>query len=113
LQRTGVQRTAHSRCHERPVRYEAVSYVGEFEFAGEEGYTSANATRLPLLVRPLLDDACGGIETGELKLGGDGIVGAGLHIGSRGRSPDVRLSARKNGPNKTVEVFASIHEQRG
>jgi hypothetical protein len=112
LQLSGVKRTVHSRCDKEPVSYESATWVGEFEFRGEEGYTTASATSLPFEVRPLLDLICAGV-TSELHVGGDDLPGAGLSIGSRGKQPRVKVSARTNAPGKPVEVSARIREQRG
>jgi hypothetical protein len=109
-QPTGTERTAHPQCG-KPVRYEAVSYVGSFEFRGEGGYTTASATRLPMLVTPLLNFVCSATITG--KSGGPNLSGAGLHVGSRGQPPHLSLLARTNGPGKAVGLSASLQEQHG
>ena len=111
LRPDGTQRTAHD-CEGKPLRYEGATWVGEFEFHGEEGYTTVSATRLPFSLQPTFRLLCGGALT-ELHAGGEGLAGASLHIGSRGSQPRVGVSARTNGPGKAVELMASIDEQDG
>lgn len=108
---SGEVRTFASSCDASPWRYEPVSYVGEVDFRGEEGYTQASATSASLLVKPIVESQC--VVYGELHVGGEGIAGAGLHIGSRHGKPRVQLSARTNGPRAATYLSASIREQRG
>jgi hypothetical protein len=110
-ERSGLERRFQPRCDTPPYRYEPVTYVGEVEFRGEEGYVDATASRLPLLVKPVVESQC--LIYGEIHVGGEGAAGAGLHIGSRRGAPRVQVSARTNGPGKVVELSASITERRG
>jgi hypothetical protein len=111
LNQSGAQRTAHSRCDHHTVRYEGGTWVGEFAFRGEHGYTTAEATSLPYRLEPLLDLLCSGV--GYSHTGGDQVAGAGLDVGASNDGRRVKLSAHTNGPGKAVEVSASIHEQHG
>ena len=93
------------------VPYDKGSYVGEFEFHGEEGYADATATRLPLSLQPYLDSICGGVGIGEIF--GHGIPGARLTATARKRLGRVSLQVNQNHPGARVKAQASIDERRG
>lgn len=107
LQPSGVKRTARD-CRGKPVEYEGGSWVGEFEIRGEEGFTTASATRLPFTVKPFLRLICSSIGGGHSR--GNAAF---LQVGANDPASHLSLSAWTEGPGKAVGVTASIREQRG
>ncbi|MDQ3726369.1 MAG: hypothetical protein M3335_10850 [Actinomycetota bacterium] len=92
------------------VPYEKGSYVGEFEFHGEEGFADAGATRLPLSLHPYIDVICGGVSIIEIFGSGPG---ARLTATARKRLGRVSLQVNQNRPGARVKAQASIDEKRG
>jgi len=93
------------------VPYDKGSYVGEFEFHGEEGYAEAAATNIPLSLHPFIDFICGGFSIGETF--GHGIPGARLTARARLQGRKVSLQVNQNRPGARVKTQVSIDERRG
>jgi hypothetical protein len=91
--------------------YEKGTYVGTFEFHGEEGYAEASATSLPLSLHPFIDFVCGGAGFGETF--GDRNPGARLTAAARKLEARVSLQVNQNRRGARVKVGASIDEMRG
>lgn len=108
---SGVVKREHSTCDKTPVRFEAGSYQGAFEFHGEEGYAEASATSVPASISPLLNLVCGGSVGGEA--GGQGLPGARLRLFSKSGSQTVHLQANKNRPGAAATYEATIEERSG
>jgi hypothetical protein len=95
---------------DRAVPYDKGSYVGEFEFHGEEGFADVSATRLPLSLHPYIDSICGGL--GIVEIFGSG-PGARLTATAPKRLGRVSLQVNQNRPGARVRAQASINEKRG
>ena len=92
-------------------RIEEGSYVGEFEFHGEEGFSELRATSLRFDLHPFIDFVCGGAGTGETR--GPGLPGARLLAKAARDGAKVLLRVIQNRPGAPVEVEASLKEKRG
>lgn len=96
-------------CGGDPTQFEAGAYEGSIEFNGEQGYTSASATRVRAEVKPFLGLACAGPGEGETR--GRGLPGARLMIRSPARHLTIRLN--KNRPGSRARYRAEIKERQG
>jgi hypothetical protein len=90
---------------------EEASYVGSFEFHGEEAYTGVTETRIPVDYRFYADGLCGGVTEGMT--GGSGLPGARLRADFRGRADRLELEVMKNRPSAPTRVEASVAETDG
>jgi hypothetical protein len=112
FQPSGAKGSAAPACQPNDkVPYDKGSYVGEFEFHGEEGYAEATATNVPLSLHPFIDLICGGLGIGETF--GHGDPGARLTARARFRDRKVSLQVNQNRPGARVTVQVSIGERRG
>lgn len=109
---SGLQETARSSCDPADkLTYEKGSYVGAVEFRGEEGYTRATATRVPLWMRLLVDFGCASLVGGELS--GSRLPGARLRVRRRLDDGNLLLQVNQNRPGGRVWAEAAIEEKRG
>jgi hypothetical protein len=92
-------------------RIEEGSYVGEFEFHGEEGFSELSATSLRFDPHPFIDILCTSPGTGEAQ--GPGLPGARLLAKAAPGGAKVLLRAIQNRPGAPVGIEASLKEQRG
>ncbi len=107
---TGERGRAAPRCEpDQWIAYDKGSYVGEFEFLGEEGYTEATVTSVPLELHPYLDLICGGYNVSELF--GNRAPGAQLTATVRKGEERVSLEVNQNRPGARVKAQASINEK--
>jgi hypothetical protein len=111
VQPTGKTETLNSKCDGsgKSTTIPATELVGTIEFHGEEGFTDVEATRTPLLLKPISEIVCGAV-TVEGKEGGDGIPGAGLAIKRKG-GPSLKLA--QNRPGAPVFYTAQMKEKDG
>jgi hypothetical protein len=98
-----------SACGGDPTQFEGGVYEGSIEFDGEQGYTSASATRVRAEVKPFLSLVCTGHGEGETRA--RGLPGARLMVGSPARHLTVRLN--KNRPGSRVRYRAEMKERLG
>lgn len=112
LNPSGREKTIGLRCSRGATfTYEPGTYEGVLEFKGEEGYTAARATQVPL--RPLIEPStfCGGGRgTGEAR--GPGIPGARLQGESYADGRALTFQVNKNRPRGVVVFEASLRERR-
>ena len=104
---TGKARTAHSGCGGDPVRFDSGYYEGAISFHGEEGFTTAEATKAPGDLDFLLGLVCPGMSGG----GGPFFPGAELDINSSGSRFGPDLMVIKNRPTAPTHYEASISEK--
>jgi hypothetical protein len=107
---SGIEKTVRSACGGEPVTYESGSYVGAIEFQGEGGFTEASVASTPMLVKPILDLACGRSVSGELF--GRRLPGAKLRVGSRSRRHRLSVQLNANRPGARATFQASLGEFR-
>jgi hypothetical protein len=109
---SGSEGVDHPVCdRSQRVPYEKGSYVGTFEFHGEEGYTDVSLTEVPFSLHPWIDFICGGVGTGELS--GHGLPGARLAARSQQGQEHLAFRAIQNRPGARVYLEASVKEERG
>ena len=109
---SGATKMARSSCEPKHAfPYQPGAYVGTVEIRGEEDYTEAAATRVPLFISPFVDFGCSMSSYGELF--GDGVVGARLTAQAPLRSGSVFLRGNQNRPGAPLRLWASIEEERG
>lgn len=104
------QRTNHAavgHCGKRKVSFDSGHYEGRFEFHGEEGYTSADVTSVPVDVDHLLEFFCGEVLISESS-GGGPSRGASLDIRNPALGPD--LSVTKSKPGAAAQITAGTSE---
>jgi len=107
---SGQTRTERADCGGPSLTFDSGSYVGEIDFAGEQGYSEAHATSAPGEVKTALSFLC---------LGGPRSEGTGGHSPGarltvdRQRSPRFSFEAMKNSPTRPARFTASIREVRG
>ncbi len=87
---------------------EGKEYVGTLDFHGEEGFTEAEATALPLSSKLLLEVICGGVSSSTL--GGHGVVGVQLNVTRKG-GPSLQLNQNHHGARVFYE--ANVSEKEG
>jgi hypothetical protein len=92
------------------IVYDKGRYAGEFEFRGEEGFTTARATRIAYSPDRIVDLLCGTYSSGELF--GPGNPGARLTAHARLGKGRVSLQVNQNRPDGPVRVRAAIIERR-
>jgi hypothetical protein len=109
--KTGRTVTRRPRCGGRAVTFEVLRLAGNVEFHGEEGYTEAHASEVPIDYRFYLDVLCGFSSFGEVS--GPGLPGAHLEVRSRVGSTSTSLDIRKNGPGKRTLIDVAVSEQHG
>lgn len=114
----GRQRTQRSPCGSTPARYAAGTYVGSFEFQGEEGFAEASATSVQRDFAYLLDEFCeeGADESvlpsrrgAELRVSG----GKELRWPPNGGRQHFSLRINKNSPGARARFVASVQEENG
>ncbi|HEV2791831.1 MAG TPA: hypothetical protein VGV69_11085 [Solirubrobacterales bacterium] len=109
---TGERRRAAPNCEpEEWVAYDEGSYVGEFEFRGEEGYADVSATRAALSLQSHLNSICGSLAISEFISGG--FPGAGLTAVARRQQGKISLRVNQNRPGARVTIETSAEEKRG
>lgn len=107
---SGREKRERSLCDPQPVEFSAGTYRGTFEFRGEESYTRASATRVPLRMRPLLNIVCGG-ET-SIESSGSTLPGARLRVFARGQARRLSFQVNANRPGARVFYEARTQEMR-
>lgn len=109
LNPSGHKRTIPIKCGKGDTfTYEPGVYEGVLEFKGEEGYTTARATQLPL--RPQLTSFCfGGAGYGESS--GPDIPGARLRGVSYAHGRTLSFQVNKNRPKAPAVYEASLRER--
>jgi hypothetical protein len=100
--------TVRPACAE-PTTTEGLAYMGTIAFHGEEGFTDAEATRLPLRFQPLFDLLCGVPTGGSTELG-RGSAAVEMNAESKGGP---RLTLDQNHPGVRVEYEAKVREVEG
>lgn len=107
---SGREKTIPIRCGRGSTyTYEPGTYEGLVEFEGEEGFTRARATQLPLL--PLYGSVCGsGSGYGESVT--DGLPGARIRGISYARGRTLSFQVNKNHPRSRAFFTAEIRERR-
>jgi len=108
---SGMRKAERSACDPQPVKFDAGHYQGTIEFRGEEGYTRASATRVPLVIGPLLSIACGGGGGGGETLGSN-LPGARLRVFARGQARRLSLQVNANRPGARMSFEATTQERR-
>jgi hypothetical protein len=108
---SGRRKAERSACDPQPVKFDAGHYEGTIEFRGEEGYTRASATRVPLVIRPLLSLVCGGGGGGGETLGSS-LPGARLRVFDRGQARRLSLQINANRPGARMSFEATTQERR-
>jgi hypothetical protein len=107
---SGREETARL-CGRLKIPYEPGYYEGTLEFNGEEGYTRASETRVPLRPLPFPNSICGGRgsgeETGSLELPGARLRGLSF---AGGRS--LSFQVNKNRPRAPAHFSVSLSERR-
>jgi len=112
FQPSGERRSVAPACEPKDATpYDKGSYVGVIEFRGEEGYTDADATSVPLSLHPFVDFLCGGLGIGETF--GHGIPGVRLTARAQGQDGRISLQANQNRHGARVKMQVSINENRG
>jgi hypothetical protein len=91
--------------------YEPVSFSGNFEFQGEQGYTKAASVAPTEFTRLLSDLGCLRVSGGEVTRGH--LPGARLRLRSLGAGPRFELQANKNRPDKRSRFEVDLREERG
>jgi hypothetical protein len=109
--KTGRTVTRRPECGGRPVTFEVERLAGNIEFHGEDGYTEAEATEVPIYYRFFLDLLCSASSVGEES--GPGLPGAHLRVKTHVGSTYAVLNARKNGPGKPSQIDVAVSEERG
>jgi hypothetical protein len=107
VQPTGQMETIRPACG-KPATFEGEAYVGTIVFHGEEGFTEAEATRLPLRLKPIFDLVCG--APGGLTVSRKGPPGVELKTGGGG-GPRLRLDQYH--PGARVKYEAKVNEVEG
>lgn len=106
---SGEKRTIHIKCGKGDTfTYEPGVYEGVLRFDGEEGYTRASKTQVPL--RPLLTSFCGG-GGGYGEAIGDDEPGARLRGISFAHGRVLSFQVNKNGPRARTLFAASLKER--
>ena len=106
---SGAVESERSECGDKPTQFDGGAYVGTIAFRGEEGYTEASATSVPVKYRPILNLVCAGAVAGEST--GQGLPGARLLIRSARHRWSVRIN--ENRPGARMRYSAELHEQSG
>lgn len=96
-------------CDPESVKFPGGRYEGTIEFRGEEGYTRASATRVPLILSPYLNILCPG-DGGEGL--GPGLPGARLRVFARGQARRLSLQVNANRPGARMFYEALTEEIR-
>lgn len=108
---TGTKKTLRSRCGGDSLTIEPDSYRGSFEFRGEEGFTEAEATRIPEYSRFSVDFGCGG--SGRSEGSGSHLPGARLRVQAGGGHDRTSLQVNQNRPGARTTFEAGLSEKRG
>lgn len=92
------------------IQFDAGTYQGTIEFHGEEGYTEASATEVPVEFKPFFEPVCSGFGVSETTVfGATRMPGARLRV--RSVAPRRHLSAQFNenrpGARMTFEAQTS------
>jgi hypothetical protein len=110
LKPSGTTETDRSRCG-KPLTHAAGTYEGAIEFHGEEGFTDATATAVPLSLRALVALAC--VQNGPSEARGGKLPGAALTATSRTAEGHLALQVNQNRPGARVALSATLSENRG
>jgi hypothetical protein len=110
---SGREKRLRSSCGGEPetTTFEPQRYRGNFEFHGEEGYTSAVTDAPHEYTRFFLWLICGGAGMGELTEAN--LPGARLRLHSRSGPYRLDLQANKNRPRARSRFEVEVHEERG
>jgi hypothetical protein len=110
LERSGVEKAVHWKCGGPGWSYEPGTYRGIFEFKGEDGYTGATVTEVPLDPMPFFASGdCNGSGSGEAR--GQGLPGARLKGVSFAHDRVLTFEVNKNNAHSRVVYSASVREQ--
>jgi hypothetical protein len=93
------------------IQFDAGAYQGTIEFHGEEGYTEASATGVPLELKPFLDLICFGHGVSETM--GRGLPGARLRVRSIAPHRHLSVQFNENRPGARMTFEAHTSERRG
>lgn len=99
---TGITETVHPICG-KSMTVEGREWVGTMRFRGEEGFTAIEATRAPLLVKPIFDLVCPGWSSNTRF--GKRYAGVSLEVRHHGGP---FLNASENHPGGPVRYRAGI-----
>jgi hypothetical protein len=108
VQPTGHTETVHP-ARGKPVTFPGARYVGTIAFHGEEGFTDAEATSLPLSLKFILGITCAAPSSSST-VSGRGLPGVELKAGTKA-GPRLRLD--QNHPGARVEYVAKVNEAEG
>ncbi len=108
---SGAERKIHIRCSKETYPFESGEYEGVVEFEGEDGYTRADATRIPFQA-PVTSFCGGGWGKGETRAAG--LPGARLQGLSFARGRRLSFQVNKNHPRRgRVPFSAELRERHG
>lgn len=109
----GKARAPLGACDGDVIPYEKTTYHGTFEFHGEEGFTEASATRIPVSPQPWIDLICANhYEVDREKLGSDAL-GANLSVKRKFGAHDlVGFELTKDRPGGRTLARAATTEER-
>lgn len=106
----GGEKTIPIKCSHHTFTYQPGLYEGLVEFNGEEGFTRARATSVPL--DPLFGSICGS-GSGYGEAFGPSEPGADLRGLSFAHGRALSFEVKKNGPKARTFFEASLRERRG
>jgi len=97
------------------VQFDAGTYQGTIEFHGEEGYTEASATQVPLEFKPFFEPVCSGVSvSGETTaFGAPGTPGARLRVRSIAPRRHLSVQFNENRPGARMTFEAHTSERHG
>lgn len=108
----GKVRAPAGMCRGEVIPYEKTTYHGVFEFHGEEGFTEASATRIPVSPKAWADLICANHYQVSWERGADAL-GASLSAKRKGGiDGPVGLELTKSRPGGRTLVSASTSEER-
>ena len=92
-------------CGKRTIRFDSGQYEGRFDFQGEEGYTSVEATSVPGNIDYFLAGSCGGgfFVTGTASR----PQGAELYVRNPALGPRLRVHKRRPGAAAQIIAWTS------
>lgn len=96
------------------IQFEAGTYQGTIEFHGEEGYTEASATQVPVEFKPFFEPVCSGFEVSETAVFGTaGMPGARLRVRSTAPRRHLSVQFNENRPGARMTFEAQTSERHG